>query len=618
MSFLKRRTNKEFYHLLRGLSRECSRLGGPLTKQLYHLVRDKRLIEVAEFVFDYTWVFTVEDFLYARQIQALVSKQDFLDLGVSKQQRQANAMKTWFESEESCRKMNHVFDDPLLCEHYFDAEVGSILYIAQQKIAEILTNVDGDCIPPSMCDMKFQFGPGSVTSTEEQLTSSRVKLNCRLDCSPDLLPIVRELLEELPYLSHHNTADRFNSDIHDSFSKEPEVTSVEINVTNSELGMVPKTYKVERVIETQQLLNALYQRPLGVAMRRCLLRNCKLDLREQAPNQKLALLGSLYGKLCTMDLVSASGCISRGLVWHMFPYYWAEALDFGRSSSVTVSIGGKKTDHCLQQFSGMGNAYTFELETVLFYALTWATCKFLKVSTKQIRVFGDDIIVPVESYDLLDRVLTQCGFFVNSKKSFKDGPFRESCGADYLRGMDIRPFYVTSAFNEQLLYSMHNFFIRNLEFSLAKVVLKFVRHDEVLWGPDGYGDGHLIGDHALRRNRAMERRGFEGGVFDTYVMLGRKYFRKLRSDYIFPFYSVYVSKDDQDDPDALSWVDVISADPFTERGVVGYEKISIYTLARSMFKPDYLERTGRTSWGDIIVPALNCKDLTVTPKLGWC
>jgi hypothetical protein len=40
----------------------------------------------------------------------------------------------------------------------------------------------------------------------------------------------------------------------------------------------------------------------------------------------------------------------------------------------------------------------------------------------------------------MQSLLAICGFKTNHSKTFSDGPFRESCGADWYEGIDVRPF----------------------------------------------------------------------------------------------------------------------------------------------------------------------------------
>jgi len=55
-------------------------------------------------------------------------------------------------------------------------------------------------------------------------------------------------------------------------------------------------------------------------------------------------------------------------------------------------------------------------------------------------VYGDDIAVRQSSALLLIETLKFCGFRTNVDKTFIHGPFRESCGADFFHGKNVRPF----------------------------------------------------------------------------------------------------------------------------------------------------------------------------------
>jgi len=261
-------------------------------------------------------------------------------------------------------------------------------------------------------------------------------------------------------------------------------------------------------------------------------------------------------------------------------------------SSVTKKIDGRKVkiDEAveLEKFSSMGNAYTFELESLLFWSVAMCCCEHLSVETGSVCVYGDDIVIPVEAYDLLVEVLTHLGLLVNSKKSYKEGPFRESCGADYYRGFDIRPYYLKELISVRTLFSMHNWFMRSCELKLALCVLQFIPEHLRLFGPDGYGDGHLIG-HAfkLSRSKKLKERGLEGGVFDTYQLKKRTFTGRFRGDYVYPCYSIYVNPSVQlIGIELLSDLDDVESDGDTVRGWRGYQKISIYTHATRIFHRD--------------------------------
>lgn len=559
MSYLKKRTVEESIKLVERLSGQCNELGGPLTNQVYNLVMEHRWLDVIDFQINYSWFFSTDDFIYARQIQGFVEKQDFLNLGIDKE---LVAYEKFLLSEEMCRMTNARLEDL----SSLNRDVSAVLYYASQKIAKVL----GDA--PTFDALDICFGPGANTSTKSETSNSRVKMSSRLECSMNLIPILRELLEELPTLGY---AHAIYEDLRD------ETYIVPVDVVPGKLAFVPKNSRGDRSIVVEPPLNGLLQKGIGSYMKDRLKR-VGLDLSDQTRNQELARKGSIDGSLATVDLSMASDCISRNLVWSLLPYDWAVLLDYARTPVVEYTRKGTYVNtFMLEKFSSMGNAYTFELETLLFYGISYGVCKHLKIDSADLRVYGDDIIIPSQGFDLLKNVLSDCGFKFNLKKSFSEGPFRESCGSDYLNGIDIRPYYLKTQVCDRVLFSMHNWFFRSGELKLAKFVELETHEPTRLYGPDGYGDGHLIGDWTPRTSRARHRSGFEGGVFDTYTLKPRYFRKKLRCDYVFPCYSIYVRGDNPYVP--LLGEEGQPTDVDVVRGTRGYTKISIYTLARSIF-----------------------------------
>jgi hypothetical protein len=87
----------------------------------------------------------------------------------------------------------------------------------------------------------------------------------------------------------------------------------------------------------------------------------------------------------------------------------------------------------------MGNAITFALESAIFAALAVQSVHLVypRWSTKKcfesIAVYGDDVILPVDAYDVYTQLAVRCGFTVNLEKSyshFDAGAYRESCGVE--------------------------------------------------------------------------------------------------------------------------------------------------------------------------------------------
>jgi hypothetical protein len=157
---------------------------------------------------------------------------------------------------------------------------------------------------------------------------------------------------------------------------------------------------------------------------------------------KLAREGSLTGCYATIDLSSASDTVADNLVKLLLPPAWYDLLDSLRSPY--TSVDGKWVK--LEKFSSMGNGFTFELETLLFWAIS-SECQ-APYDEHQVRVYGDDIIVPTESAKDVVGALSYFGFSCNKEKTFVEGAFRESCGSDYFQGVAVRPYYLEGFPNE--------------------------------------------------------------------------------------------------------------------------------------------------------------------------
>jgi hypothetical protein len=282
------------------------------------------------------------------------------------------------------------------------------------------------------------------------------------------------------------------------------------------------------------MLNTLVQLGIGDYMA-ARLRKHGVDLSDQTRNQRLAQEGSLTNALATLDLSSASDTIASSLVESLLPYEWWDFLRAFRSGKASTEDGIVR----LEKFSSMGNGFTFPLESLIFYSLAEACCN--PEDHRTISVYGDDIIVPSYAVPVLVKVLTSCGFLVNVDKSYFDGPFRESCGKDYLSGIDVRPSYLKDSLSGQTCFVLHNFYVRTGQPEPASMLLDLLDESLRIFGPDGFGDGHLLGEHILKPlNR---NRGWGGFTFETFTYKKRKAFYKLGADYVFPAYSIYVKGD---------------------------------------------------------------------------
>jgi hypothetical protein len=556
--------------LIRELSKECARLGGPLTKRCNALIQRSAYRELLDTDIDPLTLDKdqQQDYLYYRQVRALVEKQDFLDLGYD---RKAEAVSKFRLAEEKCRETN-----TRLWEKRPERDVAGILHTAQRIIASVLGDV------PSLEELSFLFGPGASTNVVGRVASFRTKLAAPMQCSNSLVSLLGDFLLEFPQWCD-TVAERHSTD--------PETGllswTVAVEVRPARLGFVPKTSKTDRTICVEPSLNALGQKGIGSYMKKRL-GLYGVNLRDQRRNQRMACEGSVSGNFATIDLSSASDTVSYALVMSLLPMDWFVLLDQFRSES--VEFEGELVE--LEKFSSMGNAYTFELESLIFYSLALSVCDYLNLLGKPVfaedgslnkefplTVYGDDIIVPTGSFDLLGRTLTWCGFELNSKKSFCYGYFRESCGADWLFGFDVRPWYLKNEVSERSLYIAHNYFMRKGERSLAAICLRRTVKEKRLYGPDGYGDGHLVGTYTLgyvgkRGDGNARSRGFDGGYFRSWKGVPNRHERAYQTDVLIPSYSIYARMGEESE-----------SDPYIVRGTKRYRTTLIYTAMEGIFRP---------------------------------
>jgi len=483
------------------------------------LIRARNFKALCDYELDYTSL-SFHEAVLARQALAFFSKNPYIDLGADKE---GEALSKFFLSEEKCRETNELFSMRDQGSFLFEPWVESAIRRAQHKIARVLGEL------PRLADLKLRFGPGATTLTKKKNASIVEKLQTSLACSEELLPYVSRLLEELPHIVdfHWKGASRSDGDF--------DYGHIPVEIHHGVMCFVLKNAKTHRIIIKQPPLNTLVQSALGDEMARKLKRN-GIDITDQGINKSLAQLGSLTGELCTLDLVDASGRIAIAIPNLLLPWEWSFMLGTTRVGKACLPGQSQRdTPFTLQHFSGMGDGCTFPLETLIFWSLASSVAEDGFVS-----VYGDDIVCKSRDVQRIMRLFQIFGFEVNVKKSFWTGPFRESCGGDYLSGMDIRPYYHKQVVNGPELFKMHNYFVRHLDPEMAEAVLKYVPDHLRIWGPDGYGDGHLIGDWIPKRRKSFYQKGFGGYLFDSFKLVGALDMRYNRpGDRILPLYTIY-------------------------------------------------------------------------------
>ena len=213
---------------------------------------------------------------------------------------------------------------------------------------------------------------------------------------------------------------------------------------------VPKTLSTPRIIAIEPACMQYTQQAVAEALCDELesdsIGGLFVSFSDQEPNRELARKGSVDGSLATLDLSEASDRVSNLLVEYLLHGYThlRDAVQACRSLKADVPHHGEKT---LVKFASMGSALTFPMEAIVFTTVAFMaiekelghrlTVNDVKSFDGQVRVFGDDIIVPQAYAHSVMSHLELFGFKVNQHKSFWTGNFRESCGKEYFRGHDV-------------------------------------------------------------------------------------------------------------------------------------------------------------------------------------
>jgi hypothetical protein len=283
----------------------------------------------------------------------------------------------------------------------------------------------------------WRFGPGASNGIKGTHTAEKIVQP--MSCTTACVPLVLMLRRNNPYFR-----------LHDSLRRQDGYTVVE----GSRLTTVPKNEDTERTIAIEPSGNMALQLAAGRYLED-VLRSIGLDITKQQPkNKALARSGSISNSLATIDLKSASDCISPELVRTLMPSKWFDLLMTLRSPTTELPTGETVK---LNMISTMGNGYTFPLMTLIISSLIYGfRCSRggpnLFIDWTSTAVFGDDIVIPAHEYEGFSRVLQGAGFIVNHDKSYSEGPFRESCGGDYYNGADVTPFYVKDLSHDTSIY----------------------------------------------------------------------------------------------------------------------------------------------------------------------
>lgn len=326
--------------------------------------------------------------------------------------RRKNAIDKWLATEEQNAKTNGILRERDRGWNILPrVTYSSFLKFARRLAADILGPLRDEVVLGS-------FSGGASTSHRRGSSHPAEKYTVKADTTEAAWPYVDILHRSAPLLRQYGLFTEYNP------------------VEGAVLFTVPKKTDIDRCACKEPTFNMYLQKGVGKFIRQRL-RRFGVNLNDQSYNRQLAAQGAIDNSLATLDLSSASDTITIECVKAILPQEWFLYLDDIRSHSVQVDGRYLRTE----MFSSMGNGFTFELESLLFYVLARTTMYFEGIPGI-VSVYGDDIIVPSRGYDMVCWVLESFGFQVNPSKSFADGPFRESCGGHYHGHEDVTPFYL--------------------------------------------------------------------------------------------------------------------------------------------------------------------------------
>lgn len=433
---------------------------------------------------------------------SLVSKCPDWDLGID---LDAVALESFIDSEARCSAANLRLRTQYVNGLYSQFTPESIIRSAQLKISGLLGPFSWDD-----AESLFGFGPGATMTRPSREGDPYYKYKAKPCVTQSCAILAYTAIRRVP-LWYNRVVSLTGRSLED-FEALPlnkrlaEMFSI---VKGNRVHFVPKDAKKNRTIAIEPTMNGYIQHGIGGLIRRRLRRATiggtdvsRIDLNNQSKNQQLACEGSETDSLATVDLKAASDSVSLELVKLLLPDDWFQAICLTRSPFGVLPDG---TQVEYQKVSSMGNGYTFELESLIFWALGRAVVDLLRLRDTRVSVYGDDIVVPKQAWPTLRWMLTYVGFQTNDDKTFVDGPFRESCGKHYFRGLDVTPIYIRKAVDvpsrliwfanqirrwSRLSWGLDDTLRVTYEYAV-KLLPRALRSPSI---PDGLGDFALFGD----------------------------------------------------------------------------------------------------------------------------
>lgn len=308
----------------------------------------------------------------------------------------------------------------------------TVLALARDIVTEMMSEVDLTNLVP-------RHGPGSTATGRMTATEKTVACLMRdrsLSGFPDLYG--RNHCLDVTLCARHTSDDT------------PLVQSLEVAQNRATIQFVRKDIRGPRGISCEQAFRMHAQQALRWPVEKAAhqFSSGRINFKDQTVNQRLALRGSSAGRWATLDMKDASDRVSLALVTELFARTEILSLLLASRSKYNIrrKDGEDPVEFYLNKFAPMGSAMCFPVESIVFWALSVASIMYYEsdgTDISKIRdrcyVFGDDIIVPTKYADVVMDTIEEFNLLFNREKSFISGPFRESCGCDAFRGVDVTP-----------------------------------------------------------------------------------------------------------------------------------------------------------------------------------
>lgn len=440
----------------------------------------------------------------------------------------------WLDSEAACKEFNETAKPVLQGRPFQNAELQKLVVEMRQEIRTLL----GD-EPPDLHYVigHSRLGPGASATASREFRHPLYQFNSLSawkGMEVEVQWVLRNtMVAQTEQCSYYGVV-KPPFDWRDTYTR---VTWVE----SERYEDVPKSISKNRSIGIGPNLSTFVAQAYDHNLRQRLL-NWGLDLTDQIPNQALACEGSVTGEFATLDLSCATDRVSTGLVYALLPPMWFKVLYPLRARSCEMKDGEIIK---LEKFSSMGNALTFSLITLILAALIRSILRNRGLSGAKWRVYGDDVIVPTSISQEVSNCIDLLGLKVNQTKSFATGSFRESCGADFVSGVNVRPLYIKKPvifvtdlykyYNLSMVVeatcplgigaygSLREFLLRYIPNALRVYGEPSALTEHYLWGVPGCGKPRLVAyqkevSKGLNETQALQMRLYSGVPAESYLV----------------------------------------------------------------------------------------------------